>query len=68
MQPDRLDLANDLADLHVRQTVKSIQAKGRELQPIGFCRWCHEPFESQSKKLFCDMDCNTDYEKSIRNT
>ena len=63
----------DFVEESVRNlTIQAIRSKGRELHPVGECHWCGEPFEKDSKRLFCPghqgpSDCATDWERNKPN-
>lgn len=60
---DIIDQASDEMAAVMELKLKAISSQGRELNPIGECYWCNEPFEQGSPKLFCDSECGTDWER-----
>lgn len=62
---DPIDAAQNIQDGVVAMTIQAIRNKPRELLPKGSCHWCKEPLESL--QLFCDTDCNHDYDKNKQN-
>jgi hypothetical protein len=66
MSPDPLDRAAEYVEKQTNAAIVAIKTQGRELNPIGACRWCKEPFNKGSLTLFCDTDCRDDYEHDNR--
>jgi len=45
-------------------TIDAARKAGRELEPIGECHNCGEPFgPAGAEKLFCDDECAKDWER-----
>ena len=64
---DEIDMANEQSERWLKQALSATAKTGPKLAPMGRCHHCNEPFtktdELADKKLFCDADCASDYER-----
>ncbi len=59
------DQAQKVIEDHEQRSIEHHRqlAQKRELEPKGHCRWCYEPFEEGSQRLFFPGDsCAEDWE------
>lgn len=62
---DELDHAQRTSDMFLDAAIQNARPKGRALVPKGSCHFCDEHL-GDAAKLFCDLDCSTDWEKLQR--
>ena len=62
---DPLDEAANLQERMVELAIANVRNQPKLLKPKGTCHWCRE--KVADLKLFCDTDCNHDYEKHKQN-
>lgn len=62
---DEIDQANETAERWLAQSLVQLAASATRLQPRGVCYYCETELtgELADKRLFCDKDCASDYEK-----
>lgn len=67
---DEADLANDQADRWLDQALAQAANNTSRLAPKGKCHYCEHEFDPADplteRKLFCDADCSSDFEKEQR--
>lgn len=67
---DEADLANDQADRWLGRALANAAASGPRLAPKGSCYYCEHDFDTsnpaEAKKLFCDSECSSEYEREER--
>ncbi|MCC5611592.1 hypothetical protein LC612_33895 [Nostoc sp. CHAB 5834] len=67
---DEIDIANEQAERWLNQSLATLAAGKAALTPKYHCYFCEAAFEEgdtdRSRKLFCDVDCRTDYENEQR--
>lgn len=68
MTADILDATQEIEQKLLDSRIAAIRQSclSRKLQPKQECHWCHEPFEVNSQKLFCDQECGEDHAKYER--
>lgn len=60
---DEADQAQALEELmreHALQNHKN-QIERSRLSPVGYCRYCTEPFDKGDTRVFCDHECKGEY-------
>lgn len=66
---DEIDQANEQAERWLHQALAS-RTTAPKLVPKGKCFYCDAEFDKNdpdfSKKLFCDIDCSSDYTEEQR--
>lgn len=64
---DEIDMANEQSERWLRQALNASASKSPRLPAQGRCHFCGEQFDKKDeladRKLFCDADCASDYER-----
>lgn len=67
---DEIDLATEQTERWLKQALANNAKSSARLAPLGKCYFCEREFTSDEKdfdkKLFCDSDCQSDYEREQR--